>query len=116
MDSWDRVMNNDKQWKSWVVYPCGSIVIKMEELSRAADADVHRSSTASFSSELVVIFQGGNVKIVLALLTEVAAERGRNLPDTELPITFVECGYLIVRYILKLRGADLQKGPIREPV
>lgn len=65
------------------------------------------SSTVNFGSELVENFIVSTKKY-LTLLSEVAAELGRSVPNTEERLTLLKSGYLIMVHIPALRDADLE--------
>lgn len=81
----------------------------MDGMARAADADVRRSSGASFASGLVESFEVSTMKILLRNVRKIAVERGRNVPDTELRLAFVRSGYLLAGYIPIVQDAILEE-------
>lgn len=56
----------------------------MDEMVRAGDGNVCRSSTAIVAYELVEIFKVRSIKTFLALLRKVAVKWDRIVPDTAL--------------------------------
>lgn len=91
------------------------VEVTMDEISRAADMFVHRSSTAGYSSRLVNIFKISTIKR-LVFVCEVAAECGWNVSNTELWLAFVMYGYLKEGSIPTVHAADLCKEFVRKPL
>lgn len=50
------------------------ISISLEEIAQAADVRMRRSSTASFVSELVILFDVSTVKVFLGIVRQIAAK------------------------------------------
>lgn len=67
------------------------------------------SSAASASSRLGDIFKVTTLKILLAIMREVAMECGTNVPNTELLQTVVKCNYLMGGWFLTIFDLDLGK-------
>lgn len=73
----------------------GGIKITMDEMSRAADERVRRSSANRFASGLEESFKGGAIQIFSAFARDVAAERGENVPNREMRLRVLKSDYMI---------------------
>lgn len=66
------------------------IASRTDEMERAANVDVRRSSTASYASASVKIFKLSTMKTFLTLAAGGSYETGRNALHTELRLAFVK--------------------------
>lgn len=64
------------------------ISVTVNAMACPAAVKVRRSLTASFASRSVEVFEVSIVKIFLALLSELEAEQGRLVPETEVWLSF----------------------------
>lgn len=84
-------------------------------MAQAAGVSVCRSSKARFASQLVESFRTNTIKIILALVRRVGAERGVAVADTEMRLTSVRSCFLTAGYIPLIGYADLQKEFTKKP-
>lgn len=107
MRSQDEVVEDCKALKEAARVIRDRITAKMIEMDWAADVGVSRSMKASIVRGLMVIHEKSTPKIFLAFVREIAAERIRRVPDTEVWLAFVKSAYLMRGYIPSMREAGL---------
>lgn len=71
-------------------------------------------SPDSLSVELLRLFKESTMEKFVELLHEIASERGANVPDSELLVTFVKCGYMLGTYISAYKYITLGNGYVKE--
>lgn len=73
--------------------------ITMDGLAQTADVGIRRCLAASFASGLVGILKVSTMNIFQALMRQVVVERGRNILNMKMSLTFLKSGYLMRWYV-----------------
>lgn len=90
------------------------ITITLYEMEQVVASRAQRSLTTNFAKCLVQLFLTSTKQMFTTLVSQVAAECGENVPDTEKQLAIMKSGYIMEENIPTKNDVKHEKNIIRE--